>query len=264
MDVFELTYPGTWLELPDKDQARKLTTLLFMAESHFVDAVVAFNLFAGERARAGELFSREEWERDSERRRQLMGQVERVLGSGLPLAALNMELYRDVSDRVDIEVKRERWSSGSAPRAYRMRPAFLHARSFVYALDHLGRMLTVISEEAGAPLTVGAEVAALYSAFPTLVGVRDTAHHMEDRGRGLDKWGDPLVLQPAQNAMVSAPNGGALILDCLSDNRYGCTMADGHFGEVEVSEKSLRVAQRCLQGVLDGFGWSGPRRHTPN
>ena len=72
--------------------------------------------------------------------------------------------------------------------------------------------------------------------FPDVRGVRNTAQHLEDRSRGLGAGRSPrpLVLQPVENFLVNAP-GGALVLDALIGNRFGCTMADGHYGEVEIS-----------------------------
>ncbi len=217
--VFELTYPGTWLDLPDKDQAFKLSTQLHMSEGHFVDAAVSFNLFVAERSRSAMMVSQRTSEPDSD--------------------------------------------PNQLPMQYQMRVIFIYGRSFVYALDNLGRALKVLSEEPGVPTGLAAQVDSFYDAFPSLVGVRDTAHHPEDRGRGLDKKKKPLNLQPINNGLISAPNGGVLVLDSLNGNRYTCTMADGHLGEVEVSEKSVIVAQDVLQNVLNAFKWRGPQRHVP-
>jgi hypothetical protein len=124
-------------------------------------------------------------------------------------------------------------------------------------------LLKVLSDESDAPFDVAVQVESFYRAFPSLIGVRDTAHHPEDRGRGLGKRGKQLKLQPVDNQLVKAPSGGVLMLDCLNGNRYGCTMADGHYGEVEVSEQNLTIVQNCIQAVLNAFSWKGSRRHTP-
>jgi len=44
--------------------------------------------------------------------------------------------------------------------------------------------------------------------------------------------------------MVSAPNGGLLILNSLNGAKYGSTMADGHYGEVDVSPESMERLQK--------------------
>ncbi|MHB8825046.1 MAG: hypothetical protein ACYC5T_09470, partial [Thiobacillus sp.] len=60
-----------------------------------------------------------------------------------------------------------------------------------------------------------------------------------------------------------APNGGVLILNSLNGNRFGCTMSDGHYGEVEVSAPSLQSLQQLLHDTLSSFNWRGPQQHLP-
>jgi hypothetical protein len=258
MLIFELTYPGTWVDLPDRARAHQLGVLLHLVEGHFVDAAVALNLFvAAQQARMPVVPNRDEWERDAVRRQQLMAQFERRTGTERPVA------YEEVMEKVDIELKREHWAAGSPPQQYAMRLVFLHARSFIYALDSIGKALDVLAKEPDAPPEVAVQRDAFYAAFPSLVGVRDTAHHPEDRGRGLGKRGKRLKLKPIDNQFVKAPGGGVLVLDSLNGNKYGGTMANGHYGEVEVSAESLRVVQTCIQTALNDFTWKGLRRHAP-
>ncbi len=53
-------------------------------------------------------------------------------------------------------------------------------------------------------------------------------------------------------------------MNSLHNNRYGCTMADGHYGQVEVSQTSLRATANLVQGTLDAFDWTGPERSSPS
>ena len=43
--VFELTYPGVWLEDPDRDWALDVQTLVCQLESLIADAALALSLF---------------------------------------------------------------------------------------------------------------------------------------------------------------------------------------------------------------------------
>jgi hypothetical protein len=54
------------------------------------------------------------------------------------------------------------------------------------------------------------------------------------------------------------------VIDALIGNRYGCTTADGEFGEVEVSAETLAVAHQTTQAVINAFQWMGPERHAPS
>jgi hypothetical protein len=73
-----------------------------------------------------------------------------------------------------------------------------------------------------------------------------------------------MQLQPVQTEAISAPGGNVLILDCLNGNRFGCTMGDGHYGELEVSPQSLQSLCGLLHEVLQCFKWKGPAQHGPS
>jgi hypothetical protein len=62
--------------------------------------------------------------------------------------------------------------------------------------------------------------------------------------------------------MVNAPEG-ALILQGLNGTKYGATMADGHYGEVEVSQSSLACIRDHIELVFGAMPWSGPEQHFP-
>ncbi|MXF14398.1 hypothetical protein FQ010_27010, partial [Escherichia coli] len=76
--------------------------------------------------------------------------------------------------------------------------------------------------------------------FPDLRGVRNSTQHREDRARGLGVGREPkpLNLQPISNTFINAPQG-ALILNNLNGTKFGSTMSDGHYGEVDISPESL-------------------------
>ncbi|MCV5180175.1 hypothetical protein OFC21_32670, partial [Escherichia coli] len=81
---------------------------------------------------------------------------------------------------------------------------------------------------------------------------------LEDRARGLGAGREPkpLNLQPISNTFINAPQG-ALILNNLNGTKFGSTMSDGHYGEVDISPESLSKMQSIVQGVLDSFKWVG-------
>ena len=73
----------------------------------------------------------------------------------------------------------------------------------------------------------------------------------------------PIVAQPIVSNVIHAPGGGVIVLDMLDNNRYGGTLADGAYGEVEISAASVASAQQLIQQVFDAFSWRGPRQHGP-
>ena len=88
-------------------------------------------------------------------------------------------------------------------------------------------------------------------------------HHLEDRARGLGTGGKLLDLKPVNNALASGNNVKLLAMNCLIGNKYGATMADGHYGEIDVSPESLQRLQKILQATLEAFRWSGSKQHEP-
>lgn len=69
MRVFELIYPGTWLQGLRDDVAREAQTLLYVVESHLADAAIGLAMFEEVRARP---FSRPDWNEASEQVRRLV------------------------------------------------------------------------------------------------------------------------------------------------------------------------------------------------
>ena len=103
------------------------------------------------------------------------------------------------------------------------------------------------------------------TALSELTGVRDSVAHYEDRGRGLGKRGKPVTLKPVDRPNVKLPNGGVLLLECLNSDthRLGNTLADGTYGEVEITPATLEHARTAIQACLNAYTWSGHPSHWP-
>ncbi len=261
MYIFEITTPGTWLDYPDCDWAWKIEGLLRNLQAQFYEANAALNLFEQAQARQSSRFTREQWQADSERRSQIRIQVEAELGF-----ELSPQSWDRVSHETEVRFKREKWGSGHVPRELERSVVSIFARAFVYALDGFDKFLTVLAAEPGTPPKIAELSARIESTFPDLRGVRNTTQHLEDRSRGLGagKNPKPLTLQSVENRLVSAPGGGVLVLNALNGNRFGCTMSDGHYGEVEISPQALQHLATLLHEVLQCFQWRGPAQHAPS
>jgi len=260
MYIAELTYPGTWLDYVDAKWRWKVERLLHDLESPLADAAMALAFFEQESAapRRGRLGP--ESEVDGQRRRALESEFRRELG----MSEESWVHDEEVRHRADVAVKRERWSAGQVPGGYERRIIFMHSRSFLFALDRLDNLIRVLTEIPDVPQTVVEARAELLSSLPDLRGVRDSTAHFEDRSRGLAKGGKILESKPVLNQLVHATAGGIVILESLAGNRFGSTMSNGEFGQVEISEKSLSAAARTVQNILDAFKWKGPRQHHPS
>ncbi|MCE9931933.1 hypothetical protein, partial [Obesumbacterium proteus] len=183
------------------------------------------------------------------------------------LQELGVQYYEDygkVLAEVDVRLQKEKWSKGIVPVKHRHRFVFLYAKSFLYALDTIDKFLKVLSEENGAPEIIKKLHAKFGDDFPDLRGVRNSAQHLEDRARGLGagKLPKPLQLQPVDNGFVVAPQG-ALMLSNLLGTKLGYTMANGYYGEVDISEESMSKITSILQEVFNSFTWKGAPQHLP-
>jgi hypothetical protein len=268
MYVFELIWPGTWLDEPSLDEKarRQVESLFYTFSSDLIEAAIALTRFEEEhiqRVSAPRTSDSPEESAEREQRLRIESDLEAKLPADLTHEA-RWAARQDIGFQAEAAVLRARWQAGQVPENYLFHMVFLYAKSFLYSMDSVGKTLTALAEIDGLPPAIIEQRDAFYSALPTLTGVRDTSHHLEDRARGLDRRGQPLTLKPVVNPMISAPGGGVLILNSLNNNRFGSTMNDGEFGEVEVSPATVAFAQAAIQGTLDALRWKGPRRYEPS
>lgn len=256
MYIVPVRYPGTWLEFTPEDAGRDAESLLRTMTAGLAEAAISLGWFEAERSAPTDHSA--EWEASSELRREALEMVRARLG-GDPFGG-DWERENAEAEEVALRLAAER---GMVPRGYRNRTVFMHARTFLYALDSIAKALGVLGKMTGVPAGVADALRDWDAMFPTVKAVRDSAHHMEDRARGLGRGEKPLNLKPMNNHIVSG-GGTALILDSLFNSRYGTTTASGDFEEIDVTADSLAAAQRVVQSALDAFTWRGPSRLEPN
>lgn len=261
MFIFELVKPGSHIKLEDRELAWKFEGLLRHLETAFYDANISLNFFEHERnSRSNSAgFSQQQWANDFQKRQILEQQVRKEFGFQ------PYENQEEVRLEAEIRLKREKWAGGSIPLNHQHQFIFLHAKSFLYAMDTIDKFLKAISEEPGCPPKIRELHAQIAKGFPDLRAVRNSAQHLEDRARGLGAGRErkPLVLKPLDNGFINAPQG-ALMLNNLFGTKFGCTMADGHYGEVDISAESLSKLQLVVQDVFNSFEWEGPKQHLPH
>lgn len=260
MFVFEITIPGTWIDSDDRDWAWQIEGQLRSLESQFFEANAALNLFASVQSIRPSFAGHEAWERDSQRRAEIQRAVEQEIGS-----RMSHENWDAIRFETEVRFKREKWANGAIPREFEHNLPFIYARAFLYALDAFDKFLGVLAKEPDVPPRISELKQQIATEFPDLRGVRNTSQHLEDRSRGLGAGRNPqpLELKPMANNFINAP-GGALVLNCLNGSKYGSTMSDGHYGEVDVSPESMQRLQSILQELLSLFKWRGPMRHAPS
>jgi len=254
MHICIIKYPGTSIDDADHQWARKAERALSDLEGPLVEMGLALSMF--EIASTSNAPSAAEWSRDADERRQLEEQVRLELALS-PIDVSRFEEVRLLAAERHLELKSRR---GQLPRSYIHRIPFMHAKAFLFAQDRLEKLFGNLKVMSRVPPAVCTAIDA-FSA-PITRAVRNSVAHYEDRTRGLGPKGKPIALQPVNNSMMSAP-GGALMLENLMDNRFGSTMADGHYGEIEISSKALREATETVQRIVNCFRWAGPPRIVP-
>lgn len=268
MYIAELIYPGKRVVdvYGDNGETVRQIVALFSVIDHSVaDAAVALHLY--EEAQDAELKATE-----SQRSRLRSGES-MPTEEGLPFTDLSeppegatkdekIDFYAARSHRELIERKRLEWAAGKTPISYRRRIAFLHARSFVFALDNIEKSINVICKKAGPPSKIKDIKKAWEDAFSNLQDIRDSAHHFEDRARRRGRGEKAITVQPVHNEMVNG--GAALFLGSLLNDRYLMTLEDGTLGEIPITVGSLDQATRLVVDLIAAFSWEGPGRHEPS
>lgn len=235
------------------DEAHKALVLLHLVDGAFAEALLALVSFEESRARDRAEDRRARWERETEERR--LAEEQAWQGRPDPFGAQNLRrTYAEKRIAGDRLLTKWRWERGELPQSVEHRRPLMYARAFLFALDNIVKGLRALAQSS-VPSVASQALADLTAALPDLTHVRNTAHHHEDRARGLGRSGTPLDLKPIDAGGIKA-DGGAIVLDNLSGSRYGCTVADGRFAEVDVTADSLTAARDAIQRVLDSIEWT--------
>lgn len=261
--VFEISFPGNRLDYTDREWAALIHEYLRLLEDQFTDAVVALNLFEAELAGPINSPRVKDQEESSTEEDQLRHSLERNLLDEMGSDAF-FQMYPAILHYIALEMRRHRWKSGQLPHEYQRRILGIYAHAFVYALDSFQKVLEQLVKEPAVPPGVDNELQMFKNALPHLKGVRDSAHHLENRGVGRDRNGNPLQLKPINNRIIRAPAGGVLVLNCLMGDRLWYTKADGTLGEMKITRECIEKAGEIFQSVIKAFRWTGRPRLIPS
>jgi hypothetical protein len=247
-------YPGTWIDDADVQWGESVRHALAELENPLVDMAIALSMFDGQNASLAT--ASKDWHRDRNERMRITEEVKRELDVSPFDMSGEQEVQRIVARR-SAEARSER---GEVPSGYRKRLPFVHARTFLLAQDRLERLLANVKQLPRVPGTVSAAIDSFCASI--VREVRNSVAHYEDRTSGLRMGGKPIPLQPVDSGDLRMA-GNVLMLECLNGNRFGSTMADGHYGEVEVSIQTLRSAEAIVKEAVNGFKWKGPPNVLP-
>lgn len=264
--IFEVITPGETINGYNRERGREIEKIIYNMKGCFFEANASLNIFNHELARSEAQQHDQSHKEDFDLKMSLGKDVEREMGQANPR---DHESYLAHRDSIDYEVSarfnRHKWKS-AIPNQLKNKHIFIFAKSFLHALDGFDRFLRVLSKQPDIPDAIIEAHRNFQKDFPDLREVRNTVQHMEDRSRGLGAYKKgkgflPIDYKP--NKYFYAPEAKTLVLDMLVGTRYGCTMADGHYGEVDVSSESMLLLQKTLHAALNAFEWSGRKQHEP-
>ena len=247
LHIPEISYPGTWLAFEDQATDHEVLLLLHFLEDRVVEAAISLGLFQ-DSLPARETVQ-ERWEADRALEAGVRKMVAEISGNKLAGYLLPFATLQSL-------VLARRRETGSAPWVYEHKLPFIHAHSFVFALDSFGKFLDAICEVE----RISEVVAALRDAFngrlPMLRKIRNSAAHAEDRTR---RYGKPEDKKAGKKMAVE----GFLGLSNLNGYKLGYTIDDGSYQEIEVSQTNLQLMVDTLNRVLEALPWTGPARVAP-
>lgn len=249
MHLVEIFYPGTWLDLTDRDLAFELQGMLRSLEDRVVEAAIALTMFDSSTSSRAD--PRAEWERDANIRQQVDNEVRAEVGDAYFHC---LDRYRLESER---RVLRRKAELGVVPRSYAHKVPFIHAHSFVYAVDSFGRFLDEICDYDAVPQEVIEARDEFDRRLPMVRKIRNSAMHLEDRSRRYASSNDK---RKGKRMEVQ----GFLGLSNLEGNLLCYTIDDGTYQKIAISQETLQVLAETINRVLHAFPWKGVPHVAPS
>jgi len=158
--------------------------------------------------------------------------IEAVVSYALfqPLTAENVRDFMDRFERGD-ETPYERCLNG------------IYAKAFVFALDGIEKLLNRLITIHNSPKEMSHLHEEYKKVFGHLKHIRDSAIHIEDRGRGKTRKQESL-------------DTNIIALGCFIERRYTFTGEDGIQYEIEISESTLKKANSIIQEIINSYSWT--------
>lgn len=146
---------------------------------------------------------------------------------------------------------------GIVPRSYSHKIPFIHAHTFVYAVDSFGKFLDELCEYEALPSVLKEIRDGFNARLPMVRKIRNSALHIEDRSRRYASIGDK---KKGKKMQVD----GFLGLSNLEGNQLCYTIDDGSYQKVSVSPETLGVLVEVANNIFSVLPWKGPGHVSPS
>ena len=249
MYIAEIVRPGTWLDLPDRELSFEVEGMLGSLEDRLAEAAIALTMFESAQLSRGD--PRDEWEMDA----AIRGEVDDLLRQeAAELYFLDFDRFRLESER---RVLKRKADLGILPRSYSHKIPFIHAHSFVYAVDSFGKFLDELCGYEVLPNMLKEVRDGFNAKLPMVRKIRNSALHIEDRSRRYASIGDK---RKGKKMQVD----GFLGLSNLEGNQLCYTIDDGTYQKVEISPVTLGVLVEVANSIFSLLPWKGPAYVIPS
>ena len=248
MEILELFKDGNWIDNEDSQLACNVGRIIEQLESCFNEALVSLILFDREKEKILDTTKLEkEWLEDREKRIQIQASIKHEFDLSV------FGNYDKLSRKVESILNQEKLTEGKLPSFLQKRLSFIYAKSFLYSLDTIAKLINTLSDQIVDSTEVSKIKSMMGEKFPDLLHVRDSSHHIEDRVLGKHRK-KIIELQSIDSDGIKT-GGGVLVLSHLSGSSFSCTMYDGHLGKVDVTRETLNIVRDIIQRVIDSFKW---------
>ena len=118
----------------------------------------------------------------------------------------------------------------------------MYAKAFVFSLNSIGELLRHLSEDTNSPMGVQKSYQEYKRHFGHLKHIRNSAIHIEDRGRGRTRHQKPLKTH-------------LIVLGSFIERRFTFTGENGKQYEIEISDGILEIARGIIQEIIRAYTW---------
>ena len=263
MKIIDWIKPGIWIEGLDQTEARRISGQIDFLEFSVEEAIIVLDMF--EQSLDAERNSRDNIA-ELEAQERISREVEAELSphgmtSSNQTAEDSRKKYSERRTQIDAEVRRRLWKSGFKPRIFLTRPPFIFAKAFIHSLDLFGKFLNDIAQDHSSPKNISTISDQFFKEVPDLKEVRNSIQHAEDRSKGM-VWNKEIDLKPIDMEKISI-QGAALVSMGLNGRKFGTTMADGHYGAIDITEDTVVIMRTALLAVYSEFEWTGGAQLFP-
>ena len=258
MRIVEWEKPGTFIASEDHDASFRLGNQITSMEECIIEANIVLNMFEAD-------INSSECERhkiEFNTRRAIDREVtSELFPDGIFEMNISIEEERARRLAVEKEVRRRLFSSGHLPSSFIFKPRFIFAKNFLNNVDIFLKHLKSLSKDSAAPEEIHIIYEELLIHLPDIRDVRNSMQHPEDRviGKAHKK---EIEIKEIDNSKIPI-KGRAMVQSALNKNKFGYTMANGEYGDIEVSFDTLNLLLESLIKVYGTFNWIGLKTLYP-